>query len=318
MELQKISLVSEQDGLVLDVLTAKPEDTPKAVVQIVHGMSEHKERYLPFMEYLCGHGYACVIHDHRGHGASIRNKDDLGYLYGKGAEYLTEDMHQVTSYAKQVFPELPVLLFGHSMGSMVVRASLKSYDNELAGLIVCGSPSYNAASGIGRLLAKAIGTVKGDHTRSKFLQLLSFGAFSKKHLKDGSTNSWICTVREEVQAYDDGPLCGFVFTANGFYHLYGLMREAYGKKGWQVKNPALPIRFISGADDPCLISEKKFQKAVAFLQDRGYTDVTSRLYAGKRHELLNEDIRTQVFRDIREFWDICLAENALRRQFQDL
>lgn len=67
-------LISKQDGLTLSVLWTEPEKKVRGVVQISHGMSEHKERYLPFMKFLAGHGYAAVIHDHRGHGGSVREK----------------------------------------------------------------------------------------------------------------------------------------------------------------------------------------------------------------------------------------------------
>lgn len=76
-----VYLTSKQDGLKLHVLLMEPEGEPKGIVQIVHGMAEHKERYEPFMEMLCKHGYISVIHDHRGHGKSIRKEEDLGYFY---------------------------------------------------------------------------------------------------------------------------------------------------------------------------------------------------------------------------------------------
>lgn len=302
MQCEQTALTSQVDGIPLSIIYGQPDSgEPKAVFQIAHGMSEHKERYLPLMEHLCAHGYACVIHDHRGHGKSITSEQDLGYLYGQGAGALVEDLHQVTEYAKTVFPGKPILLFGHSMGSMVARAYLKRYDGELAGLIVCGSPSYNPAAHLGRMLARLIGAVKGEHYRSRLLQRLSFGSFSRRYRADGSDNAWTSSRKESVQAYDDDPLCGFTFTANGFYHLYGLMLEAYGKKGWQMHQPALPILFLSGAEDPCLINETKFRKAVLFLQERGYTNVDAKLYPRKRHEIINEDIRPQVFADILQF-----------------
>lgn len=302
MQQKQTVLTSRADGISISVICGKPDSgEAKAIFQIAHGMSEHKERYLPLMEYLCAHGYACVIHDHRGHGESVAAQKDLGYLYDGGAEALVEDLHQVTEYAKAEFPGKPLVLFGHSMGSMVVRAYLKRYDSELAGLIVCGSPSYNPAARLGRLLAKIIGAVKGGRYRSRLLQQLSFGSFSRRYRAEGSDNAWTSSLRESVQAYDNDPLCGFTFTANGFYHLYGLMLEAYGKTGWQMRQPGLPILFLSGADDPCLINEVKFQKAVSFLRERGYANVDAKLYPGKRHELLNEDIRLTVFEDILTF-----------------
>ena len=90
-------MVSDCDGLPLSLCMALPDDEqPVALVQLAHGMAEHKERYLPFMEYLAQHGYASVINDHRGHGASVRSEKDLGYFYEGGADALVKDLRQIT------------------------------------------------------------------------------------------------------------------------------------------------------------------------------------------------------------------------------
>ena len=100
-------------------------------------MSENKERYQPFMEYLAAQGFLTVIHDHRGHGASVRHKRDLGYMYGGGAEALLEDIYLINETLHKKYPELPLILFGHSMGSLAVRSFVKEHDD-------CVEPSSSA------------------------------------------------------------------------------------------------------------------------------------------------------------------------------
>ena len=98
---------SEADGLDISVLAVVPDETPyKGILQLVHGMSEYKERYLPFMEYMAKKGYVCVIHDHRGHGKSVRALDDLGYMYGGGADAILKDIEVVN---REMHQQLPVL-----------------------------------------------------------------------------------------------------------------------------------------------------------------------------------------------------------------
>lgn len=293
------------DNLKISVLISEPatDVTPKAIVQIVHGMCEHKERYLPFMQYLNTRGYICIVHDHRGHGKSIRSTDDLGYFYDGGYTAMIDDAHAVTAWAKQHFPRLPLYLFGHSMGSMVVRAYTKRYDSELAGLIVCGSPSYNAGSIAGRGVAKLLSLLHGSHHRSAFIQKLAFGHYNQKFGQVQSPNAWICSDPEIVAWYDANPLCNFTFTVNGFDNLFALMRDAYSPKQWTMAQPQLPVLFVSGADDPCLISPAKFDQAVSLMRQVGYEHVTSKLYAGMRHEILNEQGKEQVWRDIADTID---------------
>ena len=129
LEINTFTLQSAYDGLPMTVAflvpggqNSEPAAAPRAIVQLVHGMCEHKERYYPLMQYLVSKGFICVIHDHRGHGGSVRSADDLGYFYEGGYRAAVEDTHQVTQWAKENFPGLPLFLFGHSMGSMVVRS----------------------------------------------------------------------------------------------------------------------------------------------------------------------------------------------------
>ncbi|SHE40869.1 Lysophospholipase, alpha-beta hydrolase superfamily [Mariniphaga anaerophila] len=294
----EFTIRSASDNLPISVLTAGTATPPKAVVQLVHGMCEHKERYIAFMQYLTEKGYACVIHDHRGHGESVLFENDLGYFYSGGYRAMVEDVKMVTDYMKKQYPGLKLFLFGHSMGSMVVRSYTKLFDDEIDGLIVCGSPSYSAGSKFGKGIAKRIAKRKGEHFRSAKLQKLSFGSFNKKFPEATSPNAWVCSDKQIVEKYDADSKCNFVFTANGFRNLYELMGDAYSKNNWKTGQPDLPIWFISGQEDPCLISLSKFNKAVKRMRTVGYRNVDAKLYPNMRHEILNEIGKEEVWNDI--------------------
>ena len=105
---QTFSLPSRQDGLQISCLATYPVDgtEPKGIIQFAHGMCEHKERYLPFMEFLSSKGYVCVINDHRGHGESVLSSEDLGYFYTGGHEALVDDLLIVNQEMKKTHPDL--------------------------------------------------------------------------------------------------------------------------------------------------------------------------------------------------------------------
>lgn len=300
-----LALNSASDGLPISVLCSTPGLSggrkARGIVQLVHGMCEHKERYIPFMKFLSEHGYICVIHDHRGHGSSVRDSQDLGYFYEGGYLAMIQDIRMVSEWVKSEYRGLSVILFGHSMGSMAVRSYIKRYDNSISGLVVCGSPSYNPGIVFGKILARLYSSVYGSRCRPRLIQTIAFGMFNRRFRKEGSSNAWICSDPEIVASYDSNPLCSFQFTANGFRNLFSLMQDAYGKKGWQLYNPHLPILFISGKEDPCLVSGKKFHQSVRFMEKCGYDDVTSHLYPEMRHEILNEKGKKEVWEDILEF-----------------
>lgn len=300
------SAVSRQDGLVLDVLALVPE-SPKAIVQLAHGMCEHKERYLPFMEYLAGLGFLCVINDHRGHGKSVRGMEDLGYFYANGGPSLVKDLHQITSMIRKQYPDLPFFFFGHSMGSLAARVYLKYYEKELDGLVVCGSPSNQPMAGFGLFLVRLLSRIKGSHARSPLVNQLFSASFEKPFQSEGMVHAWISKDRSVVEAYNASPYCNFTFTLNGYESLLWLVQQTYSRKGWNVRNPDLPILFVSGSDDPCMVSKKKFQKSAETLRKAGYKHVSAKLYSGLRHEILNEKERCLVYKDISAFFTHILS-----------
>lgn len=313
-DFKKRTLVSPADGLEISVLTCHPGEGAKGIVQLVHGMCEHKERYVPFMEFLADNGYASIIHDHRGHGESVKSSDDLGYFYKGGYTAMIKDVKAVTLLARKEFSrnvtgadkesgELPLILFGHSMGSMAVRSFTKRYDCLIDGLVVCGSPSYNPGLKIGKALARGYMLIMGDRHRPSLIQSIAFGAFNRKFRDEKSSNAWICSDPEIVSAYDADPHCNFQFTTDGFINLFSLMQDAYGIKGWRKANPDLPILFVSGEDDPCRINDKRFSMAVERMREAGYRDVQARTYPSMRHEILNETGREKVWNDILAFFD---------------
>lgn len=295
MDIQKLRIEASADGIQLGVAFVEPETESMGIVQLVHGMCEHKERYYGFMEFLAANGYVCVIHDHRGHGESVKDPADLGYMYGGGWRAMVEDIEKVRIWSAEKWPHLTRTLLGHSMGSMAVRSYVKRYGDRIDRLIVCGSPSSNQAAWAGRLLSGTIGLVRGDHHRPQIMQDIAFGSFNKPFEGEGYASAWVCSDRKTLEEYHHDPLCQFIFTANGFRNLMGLMMDCYSRKGWTVADPDMPVLFISGADDPCRIGDRQHRNSIDLMRKVGYRHVDSILYPGMRHEILNETGRQEVW-----------------------
>ena len=305
-KIDQFTLPSARDGLSLSVCTVLPDGEIKALVQLAHGMAEHKERYIPFMEFLAGHGYACIINDHRGHGGSVKSPDDLGYFYRDGASALVDDLHQLTMFFKARHPGRKIILFGHSMGSLAVRVYRQKYDKDIDGLVVCGSPGKNPAVGAGLLLNRLMTLFRGERYISPMFVSMTTGSFNKPFAGSESKNAWLSTNQDNVRQYDADALCGFPFTLNGYRALLELMRDAYKTDPGQ--NPGLPVHFISGENDPCAPDRDGFKTAVRCMRDSGYGNTTAKLYPGMRHEILNHDGRQAVYDDLLGLFDGWVAE----------
>lgn len=295
-DMREINFTSDFDGLEISAVIAAPPRDVNGIVQIVHGMNEYKERYFDFMDYLAEEGFVTVIHDNRGHGNSISQPDDLGFMYRNGGEGFVADIAQLNARIRRIYPELPMFMAAHSMGSLGARCFLKKHDDALNGLVILGSPSYSRFSGFARSINAGLVQNIGSRVRSDKIYDVSEKIFNKNF---GTTpHSWICSRKEVVEAFNADPKCNYKYTMNGYKCLLWLMQETYSKDGWEVKNPRLPIRFISGKDDPVMLSEKKFFKAMAMLEKLGYESISHRLFDGMRHEVLNEKNNESVYRDI--------------------
>ncbi|MCD7891173.1 MAG: alpha/beta hydrolase [Ruminococcus sp.] len=297
-DIKEFEFSSDFDGLIVKGIIAVPGGSVNGVVQIVHGMCEYKERYLPFMDYLAKEGFITVIHDNRGHGQSICSDEDIGFMYKNGGQGFVQDIFQVTRITKETFSGAPYFMLGHSMGSLGARTYLKEHDTELNGLIVCGPPCFNRFSGFARSIQKELSKKLGSRYRSEKISSIMEDMFNRQFAKENIAHAWICSDPEVVAKYNSDPLCSFTYTLNGYEGLLYLLRETYSKKGWSVENPHLPIRFISGKDDPCMLSEKKFFKAISLLERLGYESISHRLFDGMRHEILNEKNNTIVYKDV--------------------
>ena len=294
---------SSYDDLDISVIVVAPDHEPKAVLQISHGMCGCKERFLPFMEYMAGNGVACVAGDHRGHGGSVKEPTDLGYMYEGGYLALVDDMRMITDWIHIEYPGKPVYLLGHSMGSMAARVYAKYDDSEIDGLVICGSPSWNPMAWVGLLFGNLMCAVGLSRHRLVIGQRMASNRYNRKFSSEGY-QAWTCSDPQERKSLSENPLCNFVLTANGSRNVMGLMVETYRKGHWNTSNPHMPVRFISGEDDPMMLNEKKFHAAAQNLCDRGYTNVTSAIYPSMRHEVLNEIGKEEVWDEILEFMNL--------------
>lgn len=298
MKTEKIK--SSSDNLELELAYIEPKEEIKGVVQISHGMSEHKERYYDFMEYLKNQGYVVVINDHRGHGSSVKNKEELGYFYTEDINYIINDLYDVTKYIKNKYKDKKIYLFSHSMGTLVARGYIQKYDNEIEKLVLCGPPTKNELTKFAIKLSQVSKYINKDTKPSKLLNKLTFGSYNR-----GNTinNEWLSKSIDNVNNYNEDELCGFIFTGNGFINLYKLMDNAFCRENYKMQNKSLPIFVIAGSKDPVIQDEKKFLELVDFLKELGYKDVTSKLYKGLKHEILNEEEKNIIYKDVLDFFN---------------
>ncbi|MGE7689401.1 alpha/beta hydrolase [Lysinibacillus sp. NPDC097214] len=288
--------IEMSDGHFLFTRTLKPAKPCIGHIHILHGMAEHSGRYVKFANSLNEAGYAVTMHDHRGHGETAAYNGTLGFFAEQnGFDRVVEDAHEVVTLLHEQFSDVPLIIFGHSMGSFITRRYIQLYSDQVDHVILCGTGNVTALHTMGNLVAKVLAKQLGKETESKLLNKLSFGSFNKQFPNSKTAYDWICSVEDEVGKYIDDPYCGFIPTNQFFVDLTtGFMSLNRKSEIAKVKKD-LPILLISGSKDPVGEQGQGVYAVAEQFTKAGIQDVTVYLFEDKRHEILNEDNREAVY-----------------------
>lgn len=278
-----------------------PEGEVRAVVIIHHGMAEHINRYADYVKHLTDMGYAVFMHDMANHGKSNQKIELLGYFgENDGYKNLVKDLKTVYDLAKKEFPDKKIIMFGHSMGSFIVRCFDCAYPGASDASVYMGTGGSNPAAGMGKAISNLIASIKGSTYKSKMLDKITFGSFNKKTDKKTSFD-WLTRDSAIVQKYIDDDYCGFLFTVKGMNDLVNLNVWANSAECYNTVKKDLPILLVAGADDPVGAYSKGINEVADKMKSSGHTNVTVKLFPGCRHEVLNETNRQEVYEGIDAF-----------------
>ena len=277
-----------------------PDTEPRAIVQIIHGIAEYIDRYDEFMSFLADNGIIAVGTDHLGHGKSIESEEQTGFFaYENGWDYAVRDEEVLRLAMHENYPELPIIVFGHSMGSFMARTLLIRYPDAFNAAIISGTGNQGSALVNGGLfMGNLVTGLKGAHHYSKFLNNLAFGSYNKIYENPKTEYDWLSRDEANVQKYIDDPLCGFIPTCSLFRDMMTGVKFITNKKNLTAMNKDMPVYFMSGDMDPVGECGKGVQKAYNNFLEAGMKDVSIKLYPGGRHEMLNEINKDEVYYDI--------------------
>lgn len=274
----------QQDGFISTVFHWPSSTDPVGVVQIAHGMGEHSLRYDTFASELAAAGYHVYAAEHRGHGEAALQSNNLGDFGPDGFPALAADLFNVINWARRRHPDLPMVLFGHSMGSFVAQLLLLDSSDLIDGAILSGSSAVD-------LLGRALANAPADGG--------PFAPFNAAFYPVRTDFDWLSRDEEQVDRYTKDPFCGFAATPASFGSMLAAGERLADPAELKRVRPDLPVFIFSGDRDPVGGEAAEFVRELKTRYDAaGLRRVALKIYADGRHEMLNETNRREVVGDV--------------------
>ena len=294
------SALPAEDGQEIRVLKWRPDGNASAVVQLLHGLGEHAGRYERFGRAAADRGIAVIAHDHRGHGPGAEPR---GHFSDKqGWNRVIADVASVNAALRIEFPGLPVVMLGHSMGSYIAQSYLMRHPED-ADLLILSASTLASPLEVrsGHLLASILAAV-APRSRSRLLNYMGFNAFNRRFRPARTDMDWLSRDEAEVDTFIADPLCGGPYSNALWRDLTSGLIEISSRAAINRVPVGLPILITGGSDDPVGGDQgmRRLHKAYA---NSGHVALSLSIYAGGRHEMLNETNRDQVTADLLDWID---------------
>ena len=293
------------DGIDIQIYEWLPDhpENIKAVIQIAHGMAEHAGRYHNFAEFLVSHNYAVYANDHRGHGKTAGKVENVGFLAQKnGWNLIVSDFRKISQHIKAKYHDKSLFVFGHSMGSFVVRDFIIHPETKINGVILSGTGGSPGFLGrIGKLITRLIMLFYPPNSASPFMDKLSFGKFNNAFKPNRTKFDWLSRDTAQVDKYVEDPFCGTIFSISFFKDLLTGLLYINNQKNINKVAEDLAVLFFSGEKDPV----GNFGKGVTEVNNKfkkaGIKNLSMNLFSEGRHEMLNETNNQEVYQFILEW-----------------
>ncbi|TSE03496.1 alpha/beta hydrolase [Mesorhizobium intechi] len=301
-------MVRSPTGADLNLLVSRAEGKPRAVVQINHGLAEHAARYARFADFLSARGFHVYAHDHRGHGATKAPDAPLGkFADTDGPAKVIADVDAIHDLIAGECPNLPVILFGHSMGASVALNYLFDHSPRLHAAAI-----WNGNFSQGRLGQVALGILAWERMRlgsdvpSRLLPKLTFQAWGKAVPNHRTPFDWLSRDEAEVAKYVADPLCGWDASVSMWRDVVSMALNGGNDAAFAGVRRGLAVAVVGGEKDPA----SDYGKGIIHLANRmrgmGFSNLVSKVYADTRHESLNEVNRDITMNDFASWADSVL------------
>ncbi len=279
---------------------ASNEVSFKGIVQIAHGIGEHAGRYNYIAKKLANQGFEVYANDHRIHGKSVKHIDYLGFYDGNDFfEDAVMDMKQFTDIILKKYDQQKIILFGHSLGSLLARYYVTLFPEKIKALVLSGTANFRIGLGnFGLLSTRLMSKINGKHRSNDVLKDLFFNHFNKKFKPNRTKVDWISSNPKEVDKFEADPLRIEDFSLSVYLDVLQGNKLVNEEKTFANTPTNIPIYLFSGDKDPVGEMGAGVKKVAKKFKKHGGKDITLKLYKDGRHEMLKETNKKEVVKDL--------------------
>ncbi|MBM7048278.1 MULTISPECIES: alpha/beta fold hydrolase [Rhizobium] len=283
----------------------------RGILLISHGLAEHSRRYAAFAETMAAHGFHVYAHDHRGHGETIAADAPIGrFARRNGVGQVISDVLAMRELAATAHPDLPIILFGHSMGGLISLNAVVTHPDKFDAVTVWNSNFNPGLAGrAAQLILKTERMFKGSDVPSGPLPKLTFGTWGKSIPNRRTEFDWLSRVPEQVDKYIADPLCGFDASVSLWLDIFELSFRAPQKTYLDRLRRDMPIHLTGGGKDPATDKGKAISWLSNHLKSAGFSHITTAIHPDMRHETLNEIGAAQAISDFADWCEKVTARN---------
>ncbi len=291
--------VKGDDGVSITVHKWADVENTRGCVLILHGMAEHSLRYYEFSRLLNKNGYTVYGCDHRGHGKTGTEYNQLGHFDENGWDSIVHDIKNIIDYIKKE-NDKPLILLGHSMGSLLARTCIQEFPDEFSAVILSGTTIGEnfVKRNMGYIVSKIYASIYGYNKKAKLMDKLTFGNYNKFFYPNKTEFDWLSSDEEKVDEYIKDSSCGFICSAGLYVNLLKAVNLTINKNNINKISKKLPILILSGDKDMVGSNSKDIVKLCGIYKKAGIENVDLKIYENGRHEMLNELNRYEVYEDI--------------------
>jgi alpha-beta hydrolase superfamily lysophospholipase len=283
----------DTDGVEVFFRTWAANGPPRASVVIAHGASEHSGRYARFAAALNDAGCTVLAPDHRGHGRTAASTG-RGVIGSRGLDGILDDLGDVIDRARA--HTAPVVLIGHSMGSVLALRYAQLHPKALSALVLTGP--IGVLPGVDQSLEALQQALDADLATTPMDALAAFNASFEPAR---TPFDWLSRDDAEVDAYLTDAYCGpNLALTYGYVHAIMAAVKATAEQVAQLGE--LPVLLMAGERDPASAFTAQVRELANRMRTAG-VNVDETYYPNARHEILNELNRDQVQHDIINWLD---------------